>query len=424
MSQAGVAATTVVVSAAPAAEDHTTEQKPARLAGRRERIALLAGFLIGSMSWNICWPFMPLRFQDIGVQDLGEVARLAGIISGTTNLITAGLGTFWSYLGERYGYKLQILRAHTGTIIGMGAIGLAGSLGQLIGATALLGTLGGNYPHYMALAASRTPASDIGRVVGDLQAAGQIGGTIGPIIGGLIASQYGVPPTFLVACLVTVLALFVIGFGVNGERPVVSVEPTRPRGSLREAFARPEQRALMLLLFMGDMGINGLRPLIPVVIASRESDPATIATITGITATVATAGTVIAALAIGRVSRRISPRTLLLTTMPIAAVLAAIAPLVPTLPLVIVHWAFMGLASGVVTPTIFAWLGRLAPSGGGGFALLASTNMLGFAVGPMIMGQASVFGLEWPFRVAAIITAIGAILVLVRSPRPLAIAAT
>ena len=41
----------------------------------------------------------------------------------------------------------------------------------------------------------------------------------------------------------------------------------------------------------------------------------------------------------------------------------------------------------------------------------------------MIMVQASVFGLEWPFRVAAIVTAIGAILVLVRSPRPVAVAA-
>jgi DHA1 family multidrug resistance protein-like MFS transporter len=170
---------------------------------RREHWPLLLGFCLGSMAWNVAWPFLPLRVQAAGVGDLTEVARLSGLLAGGSNLVTALLGPLWSALGERFGYRWQILRAHVGTGLSMGALGLARTPLELAGAGVMLGTLGGNYPHYVALAASRAAPAEVGRVIGELQAAGQLGATIGPLIGGLVASQLEVSASFLLTGLIS-----------------------------------------------------------------------------------------------------------------------------------------------------------------------------------------------------------------------------
>jgi DHA1 family multidrug resistance protein-like MFS transporter len=363
-------------------------------AGRRERVALMVGFGIGSLAWNVCWPFLPLRVQAVGVSDLGEVARLTGLLALPANLLSAALGPWWSSLGERFGYKLQLIRSHLGTGLAMTTLGLARTPVEMAGAATLLGALGGNYPHYMALAASRTHPSEVGRVVGDLQAAGQVGGTIGPLIGGLVAGAWGLTPAFVLGGLISAASALMIVTMVRRSAPnQTEVEPTPARGSLRAAFARPEQRRLMLLFLIGESSAQGLRPLLPLVITARSDDPASVATTTGIAATLVTLGTVVAALVIGRISRRIPPRTILIATLPIAA-------------------------SGTVAPSIFAWLGRLGPTGAGGYALLASTSMCGYALGPVIMGQVSVYGLDWPFRLTAAMLALTTVVVAASHLRP------
>src|SRR5262245_20885853 len=234
----------------------------------------MVGFGPGSLAWNVGWPFLPLRVQAVGVADLGEVARLTGLLALPANLLLAALGPWWSSLGERFGYRLQIVRAHLGTGLGMSTLGLARTPVELAGSASLLGLLGGNYPHYMALAASRTHPSEVGRVVGDLQAAGQVGGTIGPLIGGLVATSWGLTPAFLVSGLVSASSALMIAALVRREAPrQTEVEPAPARGSLRAAFARPEQRLLMLLFLIGESSAQGLRPLLPIAITARAEDP-------------------------------------------------------------------------------------------------------------------------------------------------------
>jgi MFS family permease len=387
---------------------------------QRERLALLIGFGLGSLAWNFCWPFLPLRVEAVGVTDLGEIARISGLLAGATNLITAVLGPFWILLGERFGYKYQVMRAHLGTAVSMSAIGLARVPLQLAGAATLLGTFGGNYPHYLAIAASRASAADVGQVVGDLQAAGQIGSTLGPLVGGLIASQLGLTASFTLSSVVSLSALGLVFFAIRPDRPKAG-ERSPSRGSLRLALARPEHRWLMVIFLVGDAGIQGLRPLIPVIISQRVADPATVVTMTGLTATLAMAGTVVSALAVGRLSSRVAPGVILRVTLPLAALSAAAVPLAQGTLLLLAAWTVLGLAAGATTPAVFAWLGRLSPGSTGAFALLASVNMLDFAIGPAVMGQASVYGLDWPFRLAAISTAGAALFVIfTRPPRALA----
>jgi DHA1 family multidrug resistance protein-like MFS transporter len=390
---------------------------------RRQQIALLLGFGLGSLAWNFCWPFLPLQVQAVGITELGEVARFAGLLAGLTNLITASLGPFWILLGERFGYKKQVMRAHLGTSVSMSLVGLARTPLQLGAAAVVLGSFGGNYPHYLALAAASASPAEVGQIVGDLQAAGQAGSTLGPIVGGLVAAQLGLPASFFLSTAVSFLGFLVATFGIRADASRAPGRP-RPKGGLRQAIARPDHRWLMLLFPIADAGVQGLRPLIPVVISTRSSDPAAIATETGLTATLAMAGTVVSALVVGRLSKRISPRWIMSFTLPASTVCALMVPLARDFPTLLLAWSVMGLMTGATTPAIFAWMGRLSPGGAGSYAVLATVNMVDFAIGPAVMGQASIYSLDLPFRIAALTTLIGAVVVFVSSPRDVAPPAT
>jgi MFS family permease len=232
----------------------------------------------------------------------------------------------------------------------------------------------------------------------------------------LIASQLGLTASFTLSSVVSFSALLLVFFAVRPDRSKSSERSTN-RGGLRAAFARAEHRWLMVIFLAGDAGIQGLRPLIPVIISQRVADPATVVTMTGVTATLAMSGTVVAALAVGRLSAHVTPSTILRVTLPIAALAAAIVPFAQGTLVLLAAWAFLGLASGATTPAVFAWLGRLSPGSSGAFALLATINMLDFAIGPAVMGQASIYGLDWPFRIAAATTAAAFLFVMFSRPR-------
>jgi DHA1 family multidrug resistance protein-like MFS transporter len=373
----------------------------------------MLGFGLGSFAWGVGQPFLPLRIQELGTADLGEVARQAGFLVGISSLMNALLAPAWSWVGARFGYRRQVLRAHAGTALGWALFGLARTPTQLGGAAVALGGLSGNYPHYVALAAARAGPSEVGQAVGDLQAASQVGNTLGPLVGGLVASQLGVPATFFVAAALSLVALALAAALVPADAGRTA---RRSDGEgMGAAWRRPEQRWLMALLLVGDTGVIGLRPLIPVVLSARIRDPATLAAATGLTTTLATAGAIVAAIVVGRISRRLEPGRILTATLPLVALSVVLVPFAPSVPVLIGLLTLSGLVGGATTPAAFAWLGRIAPHAAGGYALLASTSMATYAVGPVLLGQASATSLDLPFYLAGGMAALAALTAAARS---------
>ena len=366
---------------------------------RRWLWPLLLGIGLQTFAWNVCQPFLPLRIQELGALELGQVARQAGFLLGISSLLNTALATPWAWAGARFGYRWQVLRAHAGTALGWALMGLARTPQQMTGAAIALGGLSGNYPHYVALAAARATSGQIGQAIGDMQAAAQVGMTLGPLLGGLVASQVGVQPTFFVSAALSLLAV-VMALALVPADTGRAAQRSDGEG-IAAAWRRPEQRWLMGILLAGDAGIIGLRPLIPVVLSARIQDASTLAAATGIATTLATAGSIVAAVAIGRVSRWVAPGRVLIVTLPLAAVCVALVPFTAGVPALIALWALSGIASGATTPAVFAWLGRVTPRGTGGYTLLANTSMATYALGPILMGQVSATSLDLPFYLAA-----------------------
>jgi MFS family permease len=168
----------------------------------------------------------------------------------------------------------------------------------------------------------------------------------------------------------------------------------------------------MGLLLVADAPIIGLRPLIPVMLSTRISDSGVLAVTTGIAGTLATGGTIVAALAVGRLNRRVPPGRILTFSLPLTAALVILLPFAPNVPALVALWTCAGMAAGATSPSAFAWLGRVVAGhgrGGVAYSLLASTSMGAFAIGPIVMGQVTTGGIQLPFFLAAVCTTSAAV---------------
>jgi MFS family permease len=67
-------------------------------------------------------PFLPLYFQQLGVQDVGEIAMWSGLSLGVTPALTALMAPIWGRLADRYGRKVMVERALVSFVIVMTAL--------------------------------------------------------------------------------------------------------------------------------------------------------------------------------------------------------------------------------------------------------------------------------------------------------------
>jgi len=84
--------------------------------------------------------------------------------------------------------------------------------GQLLVIRLVEGALSGTITANMALVATVTPRARTGYAMGTLQAAGRAGHMIGPLVGGLVADNFGFRPSFLVGSVIVFLAGLMIQF--------------------------------------------------------------------------------------------------------------------------------------------------------------------------------------------------------------------
>lgn len=159
------------------------------------RISYLLEFLsyLGRM---MLIPVLPLFIADLLRADIG-LNTFTGMVIGAGAIATTLTAVYFGGLGDRIGYRKVLLAAAvaTGLVYGMHAWAQTGW--HLLAMTALAGVaLGGVRPSIGALLAVHSQRGDEGAVYGldnSVQAAGR---ALAPLIGSLIAVQFGIRATF------------------------------------------------------------------------------------------------------------------------------------------------------------------------------------------------------------------------------------
>lgn len=148
------------------------------------------------------------------------VSFLSGLVfsmTGVSNLLVAPIS---GRLSDRFGSKRLLVACLAGASALYVAQGLATATWQMILLRFLLGLFtGGLMPAVSSLIVRTAPRDIQGRIFGMTSSAIFLGNTVGPLVGGVLAANFGVRSVFPVTGALLLIDLAWVAFGVH-ERPL------------------------------------------------------------------------------------------------------------------------------------------------------------------------------------------------------------
>ena len=371
---------------------------------KRNLAVLWVAQIATSLGFSFTFPFFPIFFQELGIEPIERAAFWAGLGGWVLGIGMALFAPLWGIIGDRFGRKINIVRAMMLAAIILAATGYAQTPGQLIFARFMSGAATGIVPAIMALVASHTPRERLAFATGATQSALFLGMAIGPLFGGLIFDHFGMRAAFWATggalggagLLVALLAREEFHRPDTGSR-----HPLKPFADLWKLTTTGGLLPLLLVLFFVHGGLLLTAPALPGVAAAVQGGMAS-ATETSYVFMAMGAAAAASAAGMGWVAGRFGPQRVFV----VGAALAALAGIGPLFAGSLVTLAFTvgvvslfqgglaGLANGLIAL-------RAPPAQqGAAFGAAQVSHSLGMALGPLAGGAAAVtFGLHSVFVV-------------------------
>jgi MFS family permease len=183
-----------------------------------------------------------LVFQPIYLEQLGADPIMIGTILGGFGLAMTLSHIPAGYLADRIGRKPLMVAAWTSGALATWVMALAPSLPYFVVGLLIYGmTMFVMSPLQSYLTAARGKLS-VGRVITLMSAGFNLGGVIGPLLGGWIGDQFGLRQAYYVAGVIFFISLIVISF-------------IRPQPVERTGFAEVSSRRLYSPRYLVYMGV-------------------------------------------------------------------------------------------------------------------------------------------------------------------------
>lgn len=352
-------------------------------------------------------PILPFYVQKLGVTAPDAVKFWSGMIFSAHAVTMAVMAPIWGSLADRYGRKPMVERAMFGGALVIGLMTLAQNAPQLVLLRAFQGMLTGTVAAANTLVASTAPRERVGTAMGLLQMAVYLGSSVGPLLGGFVADQWGFHATFLSTSGLLVLGGLTVAFRVHEDFS----PPPRGRKSagtalwdnLRVVLSSPPLVSVLSVRFMMRLAARALSPVLPLVVQSL-APAATAATLSGLVQGVNSAAGAVGAILLGRLSDRWGERRVLLLCALGSATFHVPQYFVRDISALILLQASSGFVMGGTITALSATLATLAPAGRQGtvYGVESTIVSVANAVGPMLSTALAVAGgLRMPFLGAA-----------------------
>ncbi len=355
---------------------------------RRNLYVLMLTVFVSFSGFTFVMPFLPLFITQLGVTNTGDAALWSGLIFGVSPLVSGLLAPFWSSLAERFGAKRIVIFSLLAYACTLSSNAFVMNVEQLFFVRLLLGILGSVGVMSTALASTLAPPEESGEAIGLMQATALASGVFAPVFGGVVVDIVGLRPSFVLAGVCSLVACIAMALGYRDDARLIGGARRRDRPSARTYFRLPIFVSLLLTVFVARFIEGSFGPQLPLYIATLGAPAERLGLITGLVMTLGAAATSIAAAVAGRLSRRVTPVTLLL--------IALAAGTLCCLPLAFVsHWVqllvlrvVLGLFAGGALILAFAIGGQALPAEVklGAIAALAGFAQIGMAVSPFVSG--------------------------------------
>lgn len=353
-------------------------------------LAMMVTFaLMMSSSYTMLIPFLPIYMQS----ELGATADNVSLWSGVTYAITFAISAFvspiWGKLSDKMGKKPMIIRASFLLAITYFLGGIVKTPFELFLVRAFQGIASGLWPACLVMMSACVPKNKIGISMGLMQSANICGGIIGPLLGGILATAFGMRNSFYVGAvalsLITVTTILFIK-----EPPVApEKEINKAQNTSYLSFIKDKNILILLLcVCMTNLVILQIQPIVSLYVQqlSHNSDKAVL-----LTGFIMSLGGIAGALASplwGKTGQKVG----FYKTITLAFISAGLLMSLQGVPNSLVLFGLMqflcGLGFSGIFPSANSILVLLTPpsSRGMGFGSLFSAQMIGGALGPVIGG--------------------------------------
>ena len=353
-------------------------------------LAMMVTFaLMMSSSYTMLIPFLPIYMQS----ELGATADNVSLWSGVTYAITFAISAFvspiWGKLSDKMGKKPMIIRASFLLAITYFLGGIVRTPFELFLVRAFQGIASGLWPACLVMMSACVPKNKIGISMGLMQSANICGGIIGPLLGGILATAFGMRNSFYVGAvalsLITVTTILFIK-----EPPVApEKEINKAQNTSYLTFIKDKNILILLLcVCMTNLVILQIQPIVSLYVQqlSHNSDKAVL-----LTGFIMSLGGIAGALASplwGKTGQKVG----FYKTITLAFISAGLLMSLQGVPNSLVFFGLMqflcGLGFSGIFPSANSILVLLTPpsSRGMGFGSLFSAQMIGGALGPVIGG--------------------------------------
>ena len=389
---------------------------------RRNVFVAAATSFTGFAGFTIVMPFLPLYINELGVNDVGEIAMWSGLTLGATPAVTAISAPLWGRVGDRYGSKVLVIRSLCAFVLTKAAMAFVTAPWQLVALRGLLGVFAGYGALPMAMAAQSVPRAEMPRAIGTVQMAQRLGPAVGPIVGGMLAPVVGLRRSFLITALFYVAALLMMSIFYREPRTGQAEKAPRSLAAVaRELMATPGFVLTLAVIFTLQTVDRSFGPILPLFVEQLGIANDRIAPVAGVLFSLIAVCAAIGHRSAGRFMARWSPRALVTAVSIITAVALVAIVVLPSMLTLTTALIVASVGIGIAMTAAYSVAGALIPADAHvtGFGVMTTASLIGLAFSPVLSGLVGGSGLRVVFFVdVVLLVALAVAVVTLMKPEP------
>lgn len=340
-------------------------------------------------------PFLPIYLSEELNCDESSINMWSGVLFAISFAISAVAAPLWGKLSDKMGKKPMVIRSSILLAVSYFLGGIVETPFQMFLARAFQGIAAGLWPACLVLLSAYTPKSKIGISMGLMQSANICGGILGPLLGGVLATAFGMRNSFFVGAgalaTITLITIFFIKEPPAEPTPIDKTQ--KIKSNSRELLKNHGILALLICACLTNMVILQIQPIATMYVKHLAQEGSNVILLSGIVFSLGGVAGALASPFWGKSGQKTGFYKTLIAALISAGVLIMIQGLPNNLWLFAACQFAGGLGFSGIFPSCNAILILLTPPSqrGSGFGLLFSAQMVGGAIGPVIGGVIATF---------------------------------
>ena len=358
---------------------------------RNFKIAWIGTFMAG-MAFSEAMPFLALYIMQISHFNQAQVSFYAGISYAASYLVVILVSPIWGEIADQHGRKPMLLRTAAGMGIVIILLSCVTNIWQIIILRLCQGLFDGYTPSVIALIAAETPLEERSVVISKLSTGYIIGGLMGPLIGGVLATIFSIRMTFFITGIILLCVAFISFYGIQENFQKINTSPTEKLASSKKESV---WTVPILILLSATMLIqfveSAIIPYVSLMIKDLLFSEHYLTIMTGIVSALPGVATAVFATFIGKMSSHFGTLKILKLCELAAIIIYALLGMTTSLMFFAGLRFLIGIANAGMTPMIQVLLSKASNRLSTVFSMSLSAQSLGSLAGSILGAYLSQF---------------------------------